>query len=125
MYYEFQAGNNWRTAPVTNITEHIIQRSQRRYNVAAPLPEVAEAWASLVSSVYSTDLGLGDATGVAHIGGSVGGVFFSGDKPTKTMCQVYQAWEKLIAAASKVPVAEPFRYDLVNFSVSDRRALLT
>ena len=42
MYYEFQAGNNWRTAPVTNITEHIIQRSQRRYNVAAPLPEVAE-----------------------------------------------------------------------------------
>jgi alpha-N-acetylglucosaminidase len=113
VYYEFQAENNWRVAPVANITEHIILRSQRRYNLAAPLPEVADAWALLVSSVYSNDLGLGDSTGVAHIGSSVG-VFFNGNTPTKTMCQVYNAWGNLIAASAKIPMAEPFRYDLVN-----------
>lgn len=115
VYYEFMLGQNWRTEPVADITAFIAERSQRRYNLAAPLPEVTEAWSLLVQSAYSQDLSVQDGTGVPHFG-SAESWAFSPDRhtPTATMCQIYNAWSKLIEASGSIAAAEPFRYDLVN-----------
>lgn len=106
---------NWRTAPVANITEHIISRSMKRYNLETPLADVADAWALLVTSAYSQDLSVQDGTGVPHLGAEEGWSFAKDQHtPTETMCQIYTAWSKLLDASAKIKVAEPFRYDLVN-----------
>ena len=68
VYYEFMLGQNWRTEPVENITDFIITRSQNRYNLEAPSPQVADAWSLLVESAYSQDLSVQDGTGVPHLG---------------------------------------------------------
>merc|ERR1712166_1184199 len=115
VYYEFMLDANWRSAPVLNITSHIISRSQRRYNLHKPLPLVAEAWALLVASAYSQDLSVQDGTGVPHLGGEEAWSFMADQRtPTATMYQIHVAWSKLLQAASSIQPTEPFRYDLVN-----------
>jgi alpha-N-acetylglucosaminidase len=117
VYYEFMLEANWRTKRVANITEHVVTRSHRRYGFDAVVPEVVTAWEQLVGSVYSQDLGVHDTTGVPHLGGSEDWSFEADNHtPTSTLCMVYTAWSTLIQAGSKVasPLAEPFRYDLVN-----------
>lgn len=114
VYYEFMLDQNFRTEPVANITAHIIARSQRRYNLAAPSKDVADAWSLLVESAYAQDLSVQDGTGVAHLGAEEGWSFTKQHTPTAPMCQIYNAWDKLIAASATIKAAEPFRYDLVN-----------
>jgi hypothetical protein len=117
VYYEFMLEANWRTERVPNITEHIVTRSHRRYGLNEVVPAVVTAWEQLVGSVYSQDLGVHDLTGITHVGGSEGWSFKTDNHtPTSTLCMVYTAWDSLIKAGSKVtmPMAEPFRYDLVN-----------
>ena len=58
-------GCNWRTERVTDITQHIIDRSHRRYNLADELPAVTEAWTLLVNSSYAQDLSVQDGTGAS------------------------------------------------------------
>lgn len=83
--------------------------------MAKPNAGVAEAWSLLVQSAYSQDLSVQDGTGVPHLGGEEGWSFEKDQRtPTKTMCQIYQAWEKLLDAAPAIAPSEPFRYDLVN-----------
>ena len=116
-YYEFMLEANWRMERVPNITEHIVTRSHRRYGLGDVVPEVVTAWEQLVGSVYSQDLGVHDTTGVPHLGGAEGWSFEADNRtPSSTLCMVYTAWDGLIKAGSKVasPMAEPFRYDLVN-----------
>ena len=117
VYYEFMLEANWRTERVANITEHIVTRSHRRYGFDAVVAEVVTAWDQLVGSAYSQDLSTQDATGIPHLGSSEGWSFDADNHtPTATLCMIYTAWDALIKAGSKVrsPMAEPFRYDLVN-----------
>ena len=115
VYYEFMLERNFATEPVADITQHIVDRSHRRYNLETELPAVTEAWSLLVNSSYAQDLSVQDGTGVPHLGGAESWAF-EGDKhtPSSIMCQVYTAWTKLIEASATIKVAEPFRYDLVN-----------
>ena len=115
VYYEFMLERNFATEPVADITEHIVRRSHRRYNLDKELPEVTEAWSLLVNSSYAQDLSVQDGTGVPHLGSAEGWAFAS-DKhsPSSKMCMVYTAWSKLIDASATIKTAEPFRYDLVN-----------
>ena len=112
-YYEFLLDSSWREEPVANITEHMIERAQLRYNLESPLPAVSAAWALLVASVYSDDINIGDGTGVAHIGAAQ---LWRGGAPSAMVCQIYGAWVQLIAASGtgSLDITEPFRYDLVN-----------
>ena len=67
--------------------------------------------------MYSQDLSVQDTTGVPHLGSSEGWSFEADNHtPTSALCMVYKAWGALIKAGAKVapPMAEPFRYDLVN-----------
>eukprot|EP01065_Artemidia_motanka_P029639 TRINITY_DN35724_c0_g1_i1.p1 TRINITY_DN35724_c0_g1~~TRINITY_DN35724_c0_g1_i1.p1 ORF type:complete len:846 (+),score=277.66 TRINITY_DN35724_c0_g1_i1:58-2595(+) len=116
VYYEFMIEQNWRSARVANITDHVINRAHRRYQLTETNQNVANAWGLLVESAYSQDLSVQDGTGVPHLPGSETWSFEKDRRtPTATMCKVYRAWEELIAAASAVDAAkEPFRYDLVN-----------
>lgn len=115
VYYEFMLERNFATEPVADITDHIVRRSHRRYNLDKELPEVTEAWSLLVNSSYAQDLSVQDGTGVPHLGGAESWAFGS-DKhtPSLKMCMVYTAWSKLIDASATIKTAEPFRYDLVN-----------
>jgi hypothetical protein len=61
-YYEFMLEANWRTERVSNITEHVVTRSHRRYGLDKVVPEVVTAWEQLVGSVYSQDLGVSTRT---------------------------------------------------------------
>jgi Arc/MetJ family transcription regulator len=63
VYYEFMLGCNWRERPVADITQHVIDRSHRRYGLASHSAAVAEAWTLLVQSSYSQDLSVQDGTG--------------------------------------------------------------
>jgi hypothetical protein len=56
VYYEFMAEANFRSARVSNISEHVIIRSHRRYNLKERVDTVALAWDALVHSTYSQDL---------------------------------------------------------------------
>ena len=97
VYYEFMLGCNWRESPVTDITQHIIDRSHRRYGLATPLPAVEEAWTLLVASSYAQDLSVQDGTGVPHLGSAESWAFPSqhqqgrGTVPSAVMCKVYTA----------------------------------
>ena len=106
---------NFATKPVVDITQHIVDRSHRRYNLDKELPAVTEAWSLLVNSSYAQDLSVQDGTGVPHLGGAEGWSFETDmHTPSALMCQVYTAWSKLIDASATIKTAEPFRYDLVN-----------
>lgn len=115
VYYEFMLDANYRTERVANITDHVIVRSHRRYGLTEYNDDVAQAWSMLVASAYAQDLSVQDSSGVPHFPG--GASQFNSDRrtPTATLCTIYNAWGKMIDAASAVdPKLETFRYDLVN-----------
>ena len=116
VYYQYLADQNWRSAPVTNITDNIITWAHRRYGVSSN-PALSSAWARLVVSSYSQDLSVQDDTGVIHFPGGDTGTFWENDRftPKPVLCEVWHAWLELASIAPLVhPDNEPFRYDLVN-----------
>ena len=116
VYYEFMAAANFRDAPVVNITEHVVQRSHRRYGLTSYSQQVADAWSLLVQSTYSQDLSVQDGTGIPHLPGYDTNQFLPDRRtPTHKLCLTFQAWGKMIEASALVsPTLETFRYDLVN-----------
>jgi len=122
VYYEFMMGMNWRTGPEPNITQHVIDRSFRRYGLVEYNDDVAQSWALLVASGYNQDLSVQDGTAIPKLSGNSQ---FESDRrtPTPTLCSIFEAWSRLLQAAPSVSSAnslssaalhEPFRYDLVN-----------
>jgi len=116
VYYEFMGEANFRTAPVSDITNHIVVRAHRRYGLTTVKPEIVTAWSLLVNSTYAQDLSVQDSTGVPHFPGSASQ--FNGDRftPTPRLCLTWQAWGQMLAATSYIDAttSAPFRYDLVN-----------
>eukprot|EP00658_Telonema_sp_P-2_P047919 TRINITY_DN3647_c0_g1_i2.p1 TRINITY_DN3647_c0_g1~~TRINITY_DN3647_c0_g1_i2.p1 ORF type:complete len:691 (+),score=111.68 TRINITY_DN3647_c0_g1_i2:158-2230(+) len=118
VYYEFMLEANWRTEPVADIEQHIVDRAHRRYGLTVVSEQVTTAWKLLVSSAYSQDLSVQDGTGVAHLGAAESWAFEPDRRtPSATMCQIYNAWLQLIEVADSGQVSlelETFRYDLIN-----------
>lgn len=116
VYYEFMLDANWRTKPVDDVTAHIVERSHRRYGLAAPSADVTEAWQLLVASAYAQDLSVQDGTGVPHLGAAEAWAFGSDRRtPSDKLCMIWGAWVRLARAAVSLDHdSEPFRYDLVN-----------
>lgn len=118
VYYEFMIGANFRTAPVSDIPSHIIQRSHRRYQLTSYNGDVAEAWSLLVKSAYSDDINVQDLTGVPKFPGSDTSHWINRAIPTPKLCMTFKAWRKMIEATLNIqpnPLRlEPFRYDLIN-----------
>lgn len=116
VYYEFIIGQNFRTAPVSDIVAHTVERAHRRYGLTTFAQPIADAWALLVNSTYAQDLSVQDGTGIPHLPGSSSQ--FESDRvtPTPRLCLTFNAWKKLLSAASLLPTTdlETYRYDLVN-----------
>lgn len=116
VYYEFMGEANFRTAPVSDITNHIVIRSHRRYGLTTVKPEIVSAWSLLVNSTYAQDLSVQDSTGVPHFPGSSSQ--FEGDRrtPTPRLCLTWQVWGQMLQASTYINANTnpPFRYDLVN-----------
>ena len=133
-FYEFLIEQNWRTARVPNITQHLIERAHRRYGLTETNAEVSIAWALLTESAYQLDLWGMDSGGTTHIPGTnynnfawenVGATpctsqhcpadYTKPIQPTANMCKIYRGWEALIAAGPQMDAKlEPWNYDLVN-----------
>lgn len=114
-YYEFMQQQNFRAAPVVDITAHMVLRAHRRYALVSPSADVTAAWTALVNATYAQDLSVQDGTGIPHLPG--GSSQFAPDRftPSPVLCTTFRAWEALTRAAPSVDVSiEPFRYDLVN-----------
>merc|ERR1719253_619459 len=117
VYYEFIIDQNWRSARVQNITDHVILRSHRRYGLKKFDDDIAQAWALLVDSTYAQDLSVQDSTGVPHFPGHSSQFEDDRKTPTPRLCKTFNAWEKMVAAAENGVVKSDlvtFRYDLVN-----------
>ncbi len=115
VYYDFLTAQNFRQAPVLNITHDSIARAHRRYAINDVIDEnVAGAWALLVNSSYAHDLSVQDRTGVPHLPGTFSEFRADGYTPSDNLCQIFQAWGMLLNASQSVSASEPFRYDLVN-----------
>lgn len=115
VYYEMVTETNFRDAPIKDITSHVVRRAMRRYQLNTMVQEVADAWTLLSQSVYTENLSVQDGTGIPHLPGwDVS--HFQPDRftPVPKLCLTFQAWGRMIAAASKVTMTEPFRYDLIN-----------
>ena len=119
VYYEFIIAANWRSARVTNITEHVILRSHHRYGLPKFNRDISQAWALLVDSTYAQDLSVQDSTGLPHLPGHASQ--FEADRftPTPRLCKTFLAWQKMISAATDPssgldPQLVTFRYDLIN-----------
>jgi alpha-N-acetylglucosaminidase len=130
-YYEFVFDQNFREAPVENITAHMITRSHRRYGLSKWNDKIAEAWSLLVDSAYSQDLSVQDYTGIPHLPARGLSLFNESDRctPKPVLCQMFHAWRLLLEAAEEEESSssrdhedpsrrcfrrEPFLYDLVN-----------
>ena len=121
-YHEFVYEQPFRTAPVPNLTAHMIQRSHQRYGLIEQNQDVSKAWAFLVDSLYATDMNVQDHTGIAHLqprGGDVSSLFvLDRYTPKPIICKIFGAWQHLLRAASTSAhpgfQTEPFLYDLVN-----------
>ena len=123
-FYELVIEQNWRAAPIANMTEHLIERAHRRYALAAHDVDVADAWARLELSSYVLDQWGQDTGGVGHLPGTnYNNYAWQRDSampptPTGAMCDVFGAWSSLLRAAERGGeldvTAEPFKYDLVN-----------
>jgi hypothetical protein len=115
VYYEFIIDQNFRSAPVADITAQSIDRAHRRYGLKKASAPVATAWALLVNSSYSQDLSVQDGTGIPHLPASYSEFLSDRTTPTRTLCSTFAAWRALLEAASDVNATlEPYRYDLVN-----------
>ena len=57
-FYEMLIEQNWRTARISNISQHLIDRAHRRYGLPtdAADPDVSKAWALLAESAYQLNL---------------------------------------------------------------------
>jgi len=115
-YYEFVLGRPWAASRVANISAALQERAHRRYGLVVPTEAVSKAWELLASTMYSTDVGVQDDTGVGHLPGNALWDFLEdGRTPGKALCATFMAWKQLQYAASSMRVLEePFRYDLVN-----------
>jgi alpha-N-acetylglucosaminidase len=117
VYYDFLTSAVFRPAPVPDITAHVVLRSHRRYGLTTPNADVTTAWALLVNSTYAQDLSVQDATGVPHFPGSSSQFQPDRATPTPRLCDTWQAWGALLAAAPAVAPGLPtYRYDLVDVS---------
>ncbi len=121
--YELIAGASFASAPPPpgSASVWLVERAQRRYGLAAPVPAVTAAWMALASSGYSLDLGVSDGTSVGKFDAApfrLDPTFWSpGGAPTAALCGVWAAWGALIEAGRDPGVdaaAAPFTYDLVN-----------
>lgn len=108
---------NFRTAPIEDLTAHVVLRAHRRYGLATPVPAVTAAWQLLAGSVYTEDLSVQDGTGVPHLPGYDTGHFLPNRyTPVPKLCMTVAAWAQMINAAAFVSSSlEPFRYDLVSY----------
>lgn len=118
-YYEFVIEQNWRQAPLPNITEHLVEGAYRRYgHGSGPRPTgIGEAWALLVASVYSRPDSYLDESGVKYFPAQSSQFEANRRTPTGTLCSVFMAWEKFIDAGvsdKKLAASPQFRFDLVN-----------
>jgi len=125
-YYEFVIGQNFREARVPDVAGHLVARSHRRYGLVAPNAAVAGAWRLLVASAYAHlpavesegEAATQDNTAVGHLVGdrtTVSRFHADNRTPNATLCQIFRAWEQLIAAGDAVdPNLVTFRYDLVD-----------
>eukprot|EP00759_Apiculatamorpha_spiralis_P034366 PhF_6_TR35416/c0_g1_i2/m.51550/K01205/NAGLU; alpha-N-acetylglucosaminidase len=115
IYYEFVAEQNFRTKPVSNLTQYAVDRAHRRYSLTTYNAYIANSWSLLLDSAYNQDLSVQDGTGIPHLPASFSE--FGPDRvtPSSTLCKTFQAWQLLLQGASAVSkTSEPFRYDLVN-----------
>ena len=56
VFYEFLIEQNFRSARVPDISQHLVGRAHRRYNLdpeAAPDPDIAAGWKLLATSAYT------------------------------------------------------------------------
>lgn len=118
IYYEFLFSQAYRDAPHSNLTQHIVDVQHRRYGLKEFNDDVAQAWALLLESAYTTDRSVQDMTGVGHFKPRFGekGSDFEKNRyqPKPILCKVVLAWKRLLKAAQHAKLNEPFRYDLVN-----------
>lgn len=126
VYYEVIQGAPWRSGPIVNMSQWVVDRAHRRYGLLTHENRaVAEAWTLLEQSSYSEDLGVGDDTGVGQFPLVPVGNYKRSlphwnanlTQPSVGLCKTWTAWGRLIDASSEVPdgaSTEPFRYDLIN-----------
>lgn len=114
-YYDTLIDQPWHTERTPSIAASLSDRAHKRYGLNHEVPEVAKSWKLLADSMYATDVGVQDDTGVGHLPGTATYDYGSdGHSPSASFCKTFEAWSSLLAASSRVEVAEPFRYDLVN-----------
>ena len=115
-YYELIFGAAFHSAPLDNISEHLIDRAHVRYGLKEVSDAVTTAWEGLSDSLYSFDQGVSDPTAVGKMDARVDSLFWHAKiTPSHLMCSVWSAWGSLITASVEVANSSaPYRYDLVN-----------
>ena len=119
-YYELLQEAAFKGAPEPDVTEWLVRRAHRRYGLQSRHnADVAAAWAALGKSGYALDAPVHDGTGVGLMparGFPDWQGFDTRGAPRPALCLEWEAWTRLLAAASQVadPKPETYTYDLVD-----------